>query len=383
MQELKDIDYALARILLDSVVNKAGRLTYKEIAEQLSKKLGRKINAHYNLAVPLGNVSNLCFSMGLPLISATVIYSNATSAAAVGEGFYPMACELRPEYKSLTPEVAWKTELKRVLQCKNWDKLDAFLSKVEGRETPAIQKTPRVKDDPFYSWLSTTTTLAESSVYKYALAVDSISKEMIGYGVIDKSLREMNALDLDVFIPRILSDGRFIEKNTRGNNMYSNALKQFRYYAHSDLPELTTDEYSKFIESSKPKETERESVVLSRIGQGIFRKQLFEKYRGRCIITGIDHPYLLVASHIKPWAASDNVERLSVENGLLLSATYDRLFDNGLITFLSDGRLQISSLISPQNKSRLRIENGMQFDLGINGKMKSFLDYHRDILFVR
>lgn len=229
MQELKDIDYALARILLDSVVNKTGRLTYKEIAEQLSVKLGRKINAHYNLTIPLVNVSSLCFSMGLPLLSANAVYSNATSVStAVGEGFYSMACELRPEYRALTPVEAWKSERKRILQCKDWDKLDSFLSKAEGKEIPVVQKAPRVKDDPFYSWLSTTTTLAESSVYKYALAVDSISKEMIGFGVIKKPLREMNALDLDFYIPQILSDPRFVEKNTRGNNMYSNALKQFR-----------------------------------------------------------------------------------------------------------------------------------------------------------
>ena len=383
MQKLKDIDYALARILLDSVVNKTGRLTYKEIAEQLSVKLGRKINAHYNLAVPLGNVSNLCFSMGLPLISATVIYSNATSAAAVGEGFYPMACELRPEYKSITPEAAWKTELKRVLQCEDWDKLDSFLSKAEGKEIPVIQKVPRVKDDPFYSWLSTMTTLAESSVYKYALAVDSISKEMIGFGVIEKPLREMNALDLDYFIPQILSDPRFIEKNTRGNNMYSNALKQFRYYAHSDLPEVTTDEYSKYIDSSKPKETERESVVLSRIGQGIFRKQLFEKYHGRCIITRIDHPYLLVASHIKPWAASDNEERLSVDNGLLLSATYDRLFDSGLITFNEKGRIYLSSFIGENNIHCLGLSSDMCFPIMASAAMGAFLQYHSDIIFIK
>ena len=60
-------------------------------------------------------------------------------------------------------------------------------------------------------------------------------------------------------------------------------------------------------------------------------KSLFEKYHGHCIITGIDHPKLLVASHIKPWAVCSNRERLSVENGLLLSATYDRLFDSGLL----------------------------------------------------
>ena len=63
-----------------------------------------------------------------------------------------------------------------------------------------------------------------------------------------------------------------------------------------------------------------------------------EKYSGSCIITGLDHPKLLVASHIKPWAVSTNAERLSVDNGLLLSATYDRLFDCGLITFKKTGK---------------------------------------------
>lgn len=114
-----------------------------------------------------------------------------------------------------------------------------------------------------------------------------------------------------------------------------------------------------------------------------FRKSLFEKYHGRCIITGINHPNLLVASHIKPWAVSSNKERLSVDNGLLLSATYDRLFDSGLITFDRQGKIFLSSLIGEENVKRLNLSKDMRFDLCVRGNMGEYLDYHNDIVFVK
>ena len=98
---------------------------------------------------------------------------------------------------------------------------------------------------------------------------------------------------------------------------------------------------------------------------------------------GIDHPKLLVASHIKPWAVSSNTERLSEDNGLLLSATYDRLFDSGLITFDRHGKIYLSSLIGIENIKRLGLSNNMCFNLMINMNMGEYLDYHNDVLFVR
>lgn len=127
MIQLKDIDRELADFLLDNVINKKGKPTYKEVAEELSKRLNRKINAHYNLAGPLGNVSSLCFELGLPLISARVIYTGATSSQAVGEGFYPFACEFRPEYKTKTPVDAWKNELRLIQDCAHWHRLKDYL----------------------------------------------------------------------------------------------------------------------------------------------------------------------------------------------------------------------------------------------------------------
>jgi len=41
---------------------------------------------------------------------------------------------------------------------------------------------------------------------------------------------------------------------------------------------------------------------------------------------------LLVASHIKPWADSDDRERLDPRNGVAACPTHDAAFDTGLIT---------------------------------------------------
>ncbi|OTG82177.1 HNH endonuclease [Acinetobacter sp. ANC 4648] len=80
-------------------------------------------------------------------------------------------------------------------------------------------------------------------------------------------------------------------------------------------------------------ETEKTQLVLSRIGQGQFRKDLLKNFKETCLLTGIKHVSLLVASHIKPWKDCDNKERLDAKNGLLLSSLMDRLFDRYFITF--------------------------------------------------
>ena len=128
---------------------------------------------------------------------------------------------------------------------------------------------------------------------------------------------------------------------------------------------------------------ERTAIVKSRVGQGLFRKRLIDKYKGACIITGVSAKKLLVASHIKPWAVSNNEERLSEENGLLLSPTYDKLFDYGLITFSNQGNMIISSQLSNEDKSKLHLSTDIEYDLKMTSKMLEHLDYHRDIVFVK
>jgi hypothetical protein len=86
-------------------------------------------------------------------------------------------------------------------------------------------------------------------------------------------------------------------------------------------------------------DTEREAVVKVRVNQVRFRRCVLASYGGRCCITGLQEPKLLIASHIVPWAENP-AQRLNPRNGLCLSPLYDRAFDQGLIT-ITPGSLQI------------------------------------------
>ena len=243
---------------------------------------------------------------------------------------------------------------------------------------------PSLITNPFTEWLGQNSELSDSSISKYSGAVGTISKDMIAAGIIQKPLFNMNAYELDNAIESVMKSQSFIDKNTRGNHMYSNALKQYRLFINS-TSELEDD--ARVIESIKSDvtipDTERKAIIQARVGQGSFRKALIEKYHGTCLITGINLPKLLVASHIKPWSVSSNIERLSVDNGLLLSATYDRLFDSGLITFDKSGKIYISSLVCDDNMVRLRLMRDARYDIMPSNAMVEFLEYHNDFLFVK
>ena len=134
------------------------------------------------------------------------------------------------------------------------------------------------------------------------------------------------------------------------------------------------------ISDSKIPETERRQLVMARKGQGAFRQGLFEIWEG-CAISGITTAPLLVASHIKPWRVSTNVERLSQYNGLLLLPQYDMLFDKGYISFDDSGKIMISSLIEKNEYHWLSISDDTHLRM-CHPDNKKFLEYHRDKVFM-
>ena len=237
----------------------------------------------------------------------------------------------------------------------------------------------------FEQWMAANSALSHNSIYKYARGLNTVSNDMLQEGVITKPLTEMSPSELDLAITLILNTPSFIAKNSRGNNMYSNALKQFRcFIGNTGKREEAVLEDIKQIESdSSLKKTEREILTKARIGQGQFRDMLMEKYSGKCVITGLAIPEVLIASHIKPWAVSDNSDRVSVDNGLLLSATFDRLFDNGLISFKDDGEILISGFVKQESRSLLGIQPQKRFHIMARAAMVENLEYHRDVVFVR
>ena len=129
-------------------------------------------------------------------------------------------------------------------------------------------------------------------------------------------------------------------------------------------------------------ETEKQSIIKARIGQGKFRELIISKYKS-CIITGIDDERILVAGHIKPWMSSNNHERLSMENGLLLSPTYDKLFDRGFLSFRNSGQILLSNHFSEKNFNRANLSNGKKYNIKITNEMKRHLEYHRDMILIK
>jgi putative restriction endonuclease len=77
-------------------------------------------------------------------------------------------------------------------------------------------------------------------------------------------------------------------------------------------------------------------------------------------VTGLTHPRLLRASHIKPWAeCTTDAERLDPENGLLLAAHLDAAFDAFLVSFDREGALVCGPGLSKADREALGLRAGM------------------------
>jgi hypothetical protein len=129
--------------------------------------------------------------------------------------------------------------------------------------------------------------------------------------------------------------------------------------------------------------TEKEALVLARRGEGLFRSRV-QQIESQCRITGVDHPEHLRASHCKPQRDSTYEERLSGDNGLLLTPSIDHLFDRGFISFRDDGRLLVSPVAHVPSLARMGVPTGRDVDVGdfTQGQAR-FLEFLRDQVFLR
>jgi hypothetical protein len=119
------------------------------------------------------------------------------------------------------------------------------------------------------------------------------------------------------------------------------------------------------------------NLVRARVGQGKFRQQVLQMWRNGCAVTGCQVNAMLRASHIKPWRDCINEkERLSPDNGLMLTANLDALFDRGLISFDGSGRMLVSPDISENDSRNLGLIN-CRLIVRPNERQQHYLGYHR------
>lgn len=129
-------------------------------------------------------------------------------------------------------------------------------------------------------------------------------------------------------------------------------LLQFLRSMHKLEPEASRDLSDNFILTDYTGET-RQAIVEQRIKQHFFRRAVFASYRGRCCISGVSDPRLLIASHIVPWR-DDKANRLNPSNGLCLSAIHDKAFDQHLFTLSDDRRIVLSPSLKQTSDTFLR-----------------------------
>jgi 5-methylcytosine-specific restriction protein A len=127
---------------------------------------------------------------------------------------------------------------------------------------------------------------------------------------------------------------------------------------------------------SFPESTKRFGLGKSRIGQDAFRKRIIHRWEYKCAVTGFDKPEVLIASHIHPWRDAKDHERLDVNNGILLSPTYDALSDTNLISFNNNGQIILSDVIETEAYNKIGISGNESINT-FNSDNLYYLEKHR------
>lgn len=154
---------------------------------------------------------------------------------------------------------------------------------------------------------------------------------------------------------------------------------KFRSIVHPKL--YDSDEVnSDFVQVQKSR-----TESTARQGAEIYRKEVID-HMPQCPFTKISDERLLIASHIKPhnvcMKEGRSDQAIDYLNGLALTPTYDKLFDQGYITFLDSGELVCGTLLTPYTWERLNINPSAKNKLRIYPENRSeYLQYHREFVF--
>lgn len=209
--------------------------------------------------------------------------------------------------------------------------------------------------------------------------VDAIERVMLEYGGI-ASLSVIYS-DIENYYPNAKASNEW-QAGIRGV-LYRELGKRFKridtsIYAliNYDLRKLIPD-----INSQRMVTTEKEAILKIRLFQRKYRENLLKTLK-ECPFTGITDKRLLVASHIKPWCLSTNEEKLDIYNGFILSPLYDKLFDQGLITFTSDKKIIYSSTLSAKTLKIIKINNDYCENLPVYHREK-YLKFHNEKIFIK
>lgn len=168
---------------------------------------------------------------------------------------------------------------------------------------------------------------------------------------------------------------KLVDKNQKLFYYFKLFADYFGEVQHPYLVKEEEKEVEKLEESA-------ETRILSRArkGQGKYREGLLNQCP-YCPITMVSDERMLIASHIKPWAKSNNTEKIDPFNGFMFTPTFDYLFDRGFLSFTEDKKTKLSPFLSNMTYSKLGIsDNKIIYSLPIEGR-EEYMEYHRSEIF--
>ena len=177
----------------------------------------------------------------------------------------------------------------------------------------------------------------------------------------------------ELSLPNItyISIVKLLNKNMKIEYYFRLFADYFGYIEHPYLVQKEKEEIADIVDKTK-----QAIYYKARIGQGKYREDLL-KQCPYCPITMVSDDRLLIASHIKPWAKSNEIEKLDPLNGFMLTPTFDFLFDRGFMSFTNDKKTILSPFLSKMTYSKIGISDNKTFSLlPIEGR-EDYLEYHR------
>ena len=109
------------------------------------------------------------------------------------------------------------------------------------------------------------------------------------------------------------------------------------------------------------------------------RDSVLKHWQNRCAVTGYGQKKFLLASHIKPWSASGDEERLDRFNGLALTPSLDRAFDLGYVSFDTSGDILISRELQEPETLGISADQSIK----LHAEHQAYLKYHRSKIFMK
>lgn len=196
---------------------------------------------------------------------------------------------------------------------------------------------------------------------------------------LDKSLTREKVAEIVEELKRTIQERKHYN-SLRGVSDIASGLNRFLEYVESDyrkkLDDSILSDESRIKKDATLSMTEKDAIIKARVGQGLFRQKLIEYWRG-CSVTQCHTYPLLMASHIRPWRKSDNVQRLDVFNGLLLTPNLDKLFDKGYISFNKNGDIICSDFLPASDRKILGVDDSLRL-MHIEEQHLPYLQYHRE-----